>query len=798
MRNLFLIFALGTAVHGFSQEKQAPLSFGLPKLDSVLNIQPSAILSKLTGALPKPGNIDSSLEAQFQQASASIIDKIKSTITSSLKNIQKKDGLLPGMPKIESSKLAALKKFNIGDAVFSSEVNEWESATGKNIFSQNNISANVNAAGVPVSTSVLDTRNFFENGNNKRFTYKINYNRKAFLDKLGVDKTDLKSKMKSALNFGEQINYKDIVSKSFSGMPAVNNVISATGCNWNHLLEMPMSEFQKIYNKDALKQKLADAEKLERYYVDHAKDKKDAFIAGKVQQADSQLVKLKFQTELYEKLIAIKKQADKLKQKILELKKLYDEKVKIALDAYNVVNDVIQNNNDLSGFQKFMLKVKGVSIGQHTISTGNLALQNFLQYGVSFEYETDRSYLLLTKGSQEKLEAPGNYFQQTSTQGGINEYYQFNSKYRLTGVSVGRGKRTGNFYQVSMMNFNKTDKFPQPSLFAKNVNVFTMSQQYTTVAGQKLFIDLSKSVVKQQNSGIDAANSPDANIMQTLAARVKYDYANPLTQDMHKLSFFYCSDGYNNPGLNGGISRPGVQFDYGMNKKINSRFRIDNQFAYYGFKYGDNVSLRSVRDKVNITYKLKKMSVGLMFNGSHQKQLQYDPKVISKTNSMDVLATGQTRKRFGNFFVNVNGGLGYGFSKQELFSEIKNWSFYANSNISYKGFALDIDADRFNTRNTEIFSTDSTTLILNASFNLQSMLSYTDKKGNFMQAGLLYNILDNNARQIYISGSAEWRLFKKITIGTTLSLPVSSPTTAVFMNNTFNSKLIYNINGHDK
>lgn len=773
----------------------------LEPLIQKVNLQSVNLNSQLPKGLHNFQNSDSLIEAKFQSVSNTVIDKIKSSISNALSNVKKNGQLLPQMPKIEKSTLASLKKLKLNNALFTSEANQWETVSGKNIFLQNNINTSITAAGLPVSATALYVTNFLRQGSNSRFTYKINYNRNAFMEKLGVNKTDLKAIMQQALDFKEQINYKEIISTSFSDVPEIKNIISTTGCKWENLLEMPMSEFQKLYSKDQLNLKIADAQKLKKYYLEYAEKVKDLIIKNKVNLADSQIIKLKNESELYDRLIKIKVQAEKLQKKILELKKLYDEKIKILLDGYNVVNDIIKSNNDLSGLQKFMLKVKGINIGQHTISCGNLVLQNYLQNGISFEYETDRAYLLITKGSQEKLETPGYYFQQTiNNQNGVNEYYQYNNKYKLTGVSVGRGNKERSFQQFSMMNFNKIDNSLQPYLFAKNVNVFTVGNKYVTMSGQKLTVDLSKSTVSQQRNltgNTVGQNNSGSDFTGTLAAEVNYEFVNKQTQEMQKFKFFYSGTAYNNPGLNGGIRRPGIQFDYAFNKKINKRITLKNKFSYYSLKYGNSVSLKALRNRINTTYRFKKISVGILVNGSYINQLQYNPKSVIKTQSLDVLATAQTRKRFGTFFINVNGGLGYGYNQQQSFNKLKDWSFYANTSINYKAFSLNVDIDRFNTKNTEIFSTDSTTLVLISSFNLQGMLSYCSKNGNMIQGGLLYKTLNNDASQFYISGSAEWKLFKRFAVAANLNLPIKSPTNAFFMNNTFNSKIIYNIKGHD-
>lgn len=768
-------------------------------VDSLLKAQVEDVRLRVTQPFEQFQNIDSLIEAQFQNASANVLNKLKSVLTSSLKDIRKNRLSMPNMPTLNGVIVQTLKKNKIGDVVASTEASEWKTNGSDNIFLQANVNAGFTLAGIPLSGEALSAWNFFNSGTNQRFTYHVNYNKNEFLEKLGINKTDLKKQMADQLNFDQVVNYKEVINKTFADNSTLSGIMKTTGCNWDHLMDMPMSEFKKIYNKDVLKSKIADAEKLKKYYVDYAAKTKDSIIQSKVAAADSQLNKLKTASVLYEKLITIKQKADKLTAKVVELKKAYEEKVKVLMETYNVVNDVIKNNKDLSSLQKFMLKVKGLNIGQHTLSTGNLVLQNYLQNGVTFEYETDRSYLLLTKGSQNKIEYLGSFFQNTvNNQAGVNEYYQFNSRYKLTGVSLGRGNKETNYRQFSLMNFEKVDNYPTPSLVGKTVNVFTISNQMVSAGGQKLTYDISKSTVKQTKSYEPAGNNRggETAFLQSIAVNIKYNYTSKATQDNQKLLLFYSAPSYNNPGINGGIGRPGLQLQYGFKKNLSKRFRVGNQLTYYAFKYGNSVSFKSLRDRVDVSYKIKRMRIGLMVNGNYGNQLQYNPKFAYKTRSMDLLATAQTHKRLGSFLFNVNGGLGYGYNKQESFNKVKDWSFYTSSSISYKGLSLNINADKFNTKNTEVFLFDSTALVLESSFNLDGALSYCSKNGNIVEAGVKYQTLNNNARQFFITASADWRILRRVSISGNLNLPLSAATN-IFINNIFNSKIIYNIKGHD-
>jgi hypothetical protein len=768
--------------------------------DSILKNSINNITSTVTDRFNGIDNIDSLLDAQFETISAKVISKIKHIAASSLANIRKNRLSLPKMPKLDPQLLASLKKFNVADAAFTSSASGWETAGTSNIFWQSELVLNVSASGIPVRAEAQSSWNFYNVGHDQRFTYRLNYNKNDFLNKLGINKNELKKQVAAASDFNQVLNYNAIVKDAFAEVKTMGSIVNVTGCNWNHLLNMPMGEFKKNYNKDVLKSKIAEAEQLKKYYAGYVKTTKDSIVAAKMNAADSQLTTLKQQSALYEKLMRIKTKAEALKAKIEQLKRTYDEKMKTLVEGYNVVNDVIKNNKDLNGLQKFFLKVKGLNIGQHTLSTGNLVLQNYLQNGVSFEYETDKLYVLLTKGSQKQLLYPGNFYQNTvNTQPGVNEYYQFNSKYNLSGFSLGRGNRARNYQQLSVMNFTKLNNPSTPSLVARTVNVITFSNQLVSNGGKKLSYDLSKSIVKQQaNANGRSDRVPAGNFLESMALQVKFDNTNRVTQERQKLTFIYSNLSYTNPGLNGGISRPGLQLTHGFDKKITERIKIGNQFAYYAFKYGNSVSLKSLREKIDVSYKLKKMRVGLMLNGIYGNQLQYDPKVTYKNQAIDLLATTQAHKRFGLFHFNFNGGLGYGYNQQENFNKVKDYSFYGSLSTRFRNFSLDIDLDKFNTRNTEVFLSDSTALFLVSSFNFQSAFAYMSEKGNMVQAGVQYKKLNDAREQFFVTASVEWQFGKRILLAGNLNLPLSSPTTGFFVNNIFNSRFIYNIKKHDK
>lgn len=771
--------------------------------DSLLKHTATETYSKLKSVLPDYSNIDSNINSQLKSVSANVINQVKKSVTTSITNIRKNLTQLPELPKINGDAIKKLKRFKFYNAVASVETNEWDNGQDKNIYLQKIISSDANIAGIPVTGDFFITTNYFNGQKAQRIVYKLNYTRDGLMDKLKINKDEMKNQLTEKLDFDKQVNYKQMITDAFSNIPTVNELLATTNCNWQDLQEMPQETFSKIYNKDSLNSKLSDALLLKRYYDDYAAQAKnagDSLLLAKQKEAGDSVEKVKQQSALYEKLGKLKKTIDKVQAEIAEARKIYNEKLKEVVEGYNVVSGAIKNNKDLSGLQKFMTKVKGLKIGQHSLSVGTIVLQNYLQNGVSFEYETDATYLLLTKGSQKNIDYPGYFFQNTSaTQAGLDEYYQYNSKYMLTGVSFGRGNKDANCQQVSFMNFKKVNNAQNPSLLSKNINVVTIGNKLS-LNGKKIDLEISKSFVKQtsENRQSNTSDADDGSFFQSIGLGLKYQNENNLLQERHKLELFYSNPEYNNPGLNGGILRPGIQFNDKYEKQVSKKIKFSNQGGYYAFKYGNGVSVKSIRDKIGASYKIKRIKLGILFYGSYDNQAQEAPKTIYKTKSYDLLATSQASVRAGRFAINTSQGVGFGKMIQDKFNESKDFSFFLNSTVNYKSFSLDVNMDKFNTSNTEVFLSDSSALILSSNFNLDAALSIVSPKGNFFQAGVSYKKFNNTGNQFFLTAGIEWQLFNHITVSGNLNWPISSPTSAVFANNLFNSKLIYNLKRHEK
>lgn len=743
-------------------------------------------------------NEDSVLDSQLTYVYHSITGQLNDKINSAFTATQQDAAQYTDFKKISPITLSSLQSFHFENAVFTSEINQWQIENNNTYYVQNCVSMASPIKGIPVNIQVFGVGNYYNSTRTEKIGYKINYTKDNFLDKLQLNSLTEKSQLSQKMDFAHQVDYNALIQKNFSAIPGIPELIQTSGCSWKDLLEMPLNQFEAKFGKPSLESKTADARQLQNYYTEFSsKSHSDTNLSNRLQAANMKVDQVNNEVNTSKKLIRLKNEINKLLQQKKRLQVLYDEKVKRALEGVNVIDAVAKGNN-LSRLQRIMLNVKRLDVGQHSITTGNLVLRNYLQNGVTVEVETDKFYVLITKGSQEKIGYSNGFFPIANSQNGINEYYQYNSRYKLSGLSFGKRNRSLDFQQISLMSFRKVDNLLYPSLIAKAVNVLTYGNQFNW-RGSKLSYDLSKSFLSRDNSSAEnAANNTyktgNESFLETVAVNIKYEKAKN-ADFKQKVDLFYNSLMYNNPGLNGG-NRPGLQLGYSFDKRID-RTKLSNQIAFYNFTYGNSTSLKSVRDRFSLSYKIKQYCVGVLVNGSYSNSA-YESKNSGDSRTMDLLLTGQTNKRVGELYANLNCGIGYGVSTQEGFAKAKDYSFFVYNTLSYRSFSLDFNIDKFQTRNTEVFLKDSTALILTSNLNVSGMVGYNGIKGSIAQFGIQYKELSNLSRIYFLAGNFEFKLFKRLSLGGMLNLPIDSPSVSKIVNNTFSTKVIYNITTHGK
>lgn len=727
------------------------------------------------------------INSASDSASAAALKQFNDSISLSSMDKRSSVGL------IDRKILKGLKVNRFTGFLISSEANRWDIQDNSNIYFQNSFQSCGAILGIPLNGGAVFINNYFVNGrNDQKITYKIGYSQRDFLEKLQAYKNDPRKKL---MNGNKQVDKEQLIMTNFSKDSSLNKMLSSAGCNWSDLINMQKEEFESKYSSDAIKEKVADAEKLKNYYASYpAKTKKDSLILqDKIKSNDQEIEILKEGDKKIKRLIHIKQKVDQLSKQITVLQNGNNE-----IGSNNrSLSEIVREDEGLSKLQKFMLRVKGLSIGQHAVSTNNLALRNYLQNGVTFEYESDKYYFMLTKGSQRKLEYSQAFFpSQNSTGSAIKEYYQYNSRYKLTGASIKKISKNKNYVQLSLMNFNKVNDSLYPTFFAKQVNVLTLSN-HVNLGSFKFSIDLSKSMFRNGDDSIAGDKAYKSGFFESTAFGLKLEHNNSAKQEKQKLSFVYNSREYNNPGLYGGNIIPGIEISHSIDKRFSKKVKASNEGSYYSFEYAGNISLQSIRDRINVNYKIKKVWAGVMIAGDYGKQIQYNHKKYQNS-GIDVLATGQLSIAAGEYYINTNNGVGYGYNKQELFGEGNSISFFTNNSITHNSFSLGLDMDKFNSRNSEVFLTDSSALIIESTFNLEGYLSYGTKKGLFAQAGIEYRKLNTDVKQFYITANYKVALWKRLVAEGKVSFPISTLRTADYINNTFNSKLTYNIGSYGK
>ena len=728
------------------------------------------------------------IDAVSDSASRATVTQLNDSISLALPD-NKTNGEL-----INNKILKELKVNRFTGFLISSEANRWDIQDNSNTYFQNTFQTCGTILGIPLTGETAFINNYFSNGqSDQKIIYKIGYSKRNFLEKLGANKNDPRKKV---MNGNSQVDKQQLIKANFSKDSSLNKLLSSAGCNWTDIINMPNEEFKRKYSSVVIKEKIADAEKLKKYYASYpAKTNKDSItILKKIQATEKQIEILKEGDKTIQRLVHLKQKVEQISN---QLSILQNNPGRSTFDNNRSLSEIIREDAGLSKLQKFMLRVKGLSLGQHIVNTNNLALRNYLQNGVTFEYETDKYYFMLTKGSQKKLEYSQAFFpNQNSNGSGINEYYQFNSRYNLIGASVKRISKNKNYVQLSLMNFNKVNDSLYPTLFAREVNVLTLSN-FVNLGNFRFSIDLSKSILRNGDDSIAGNKTFKTGFFESTAFGLKLEHYNSSKQVKQKLSFIYNSQEYNNPGIYGGNVIPGIEINHGIDKRFSKKVKASNEGYYYSFKYAGNSSLQSIRDRINVNYKIKKVWAGLMIAGDYGKQIQYDLKKYQNS-GIDILATGQLNLPAGEYYINTNNGVGYGHNKQELFGEGNNISFFTNNSITHKSFSFGFDMDKFSSRNSEVFLTDSSALIIESTFNLDGYLSYSSKKGIFAQAGIEYRKLNTEVKQFYLTANYKVALWKRLIVEGRISLPISTLRTSDYINNTFNSKLTYNIGSYGK
>lgn len=718
---------------------------------------------------------DSFFRRSLSGAAASAFGTVQQTLADATGRLAKNDLSSVASLAPDPGVLKKLKKTGFDEAYLQSEVNGWQTAGISQYYVQHNLAGTFLAAGIPVSGRMFLTEQYAGPQAYRQLNFSAGYQREAFQKMLQVDKDGLQQQAAAALSFEQQVNLPQVLQNSFTAVPGFPDLLAKTGCSWESFLQLPAEQLRARFNPQQLSGRIADAQQLRDYYQQALDRRSDSsgFLLRRRQQADSLLQQYRQAAQLYERLYEAKAAADAVQQKAAGIKALYEEKVKKALSGYNAVQSAIQGSPDLSRLQKLALKVKGLHLGQHSLSTGELVLRGYPQNGVSLEVEDERLYFLLTYGTQEGL-AYNNLFYGNNSTGNITEHYQVGGRYRLAGASIGRGKKGRSFQQVSALHFQRLPA--TDSALQKTVTVFTVNSEHGS-PGRLLSYGLSKSITRfsalRPGTTVPATGN-EANLFSAMGLLVNYAAEVPLRKERHRLRLQYNALEYENPGLNGAGARPGLQLSHDVTKQLSTALQLKNSLQYYHLDYGDEgARYTNFWDRLESSYKLGRYRLGLLLNWSQTTQEETGIKTKQEGRALDLLATVQGYQRFGGLVITAYAGAGFGQSREDGQPPAQHLSYFFNGQADYRQLSFSFNVDRFQTRSSEVYLVDSGALFLSSAFNLEATAGYRTEKMNLFQAGIQYKEFNGNRQQLFVTALCDWTLWKNAKLGGRLSLPVT-------------------------
>ena len=755
-------------------------------------LKPFARKGLLAGVLLVVGlsgaaQIDTTLLNGTEEVGSEILSQVQQKMSDHLKQMGKRGLSIPQSVRPDAAAVAALRSWQWPSATAATDINGWALNGVQTLYGQSRVSLEMPVLGLPLGGELLHTRAYQGGAGSAQTSFRISYTKAAFLDRLKLDENQLKQQVLQENSFDRVVDPGSIFESALAKLPGIDPLLQKANCSLQDLQELPLSELRRRFGVDSFAAKMADAGELQSYYLEAAAHTGSAAVSRRLVQADSLRNQLAGMQKARQKLLALRERLEQVLARIDALRKAYDERLQQLSAARDFASEAIQSSKDLTGIQKFFSKVKGLTIGQHSLSAGTLVLQQFLQNGATLDMETDRSFLILTVGSQDHVPFDRGLFRQ-SIGAGVSEYFRFEGRYSLAGISIGRGNRGGAYTQFSVMHFQKgADSLVSP-FSPRKVTVFTTGRQWVQ-PGRKLLLEVSKSLVRQE---VPAAQ-PQPLFWESMAAFVRFDSRKPEGQSQQAVTARYVAPGYNNPGLSSGTSFPGLKLVHQLQVQVTKPLRLLNEISLYSIDYGTGTAYRSWREKLQARYKIKRWRLGILTQVAGSSQAGSKTGAGTDTHTSDLLATAQTSFAAGRLTGTFDGGIGSGWFVQEQGRRSSDLSLYLQSRVGLGRFSLDLSADKFNTRNTEVFRIDSTARLLFSSFNAAAMLGYEDRHGNLAEAGYQLRFFDGASAQGFIMASYSVRIGKVLTGEGQVNIPLQEPLAGGLPVNLYSTRIIYKI-----
>lgn len=316
-----------------------------------------------------------------------------------------------------------------------------------------------------------------------------------------------------------------------------------------------------------------------------------------------------------------------------------------AMKAYlsdpNNLGKVLDDQASLSMIQKLFYNISRLDLGQNSVQSGELAMQNVVNTGVNTEFKNKSTSLGVIYGKNNSV----NNWQQAGLTSQISNEYT-----NLTGFKLGTGTGSPidqsisfNFFHfnnagTSGMQPGSTSYLP---MAPHQDGVISLHSGMQLGGAHSITLDVSKSFGSfQQNGAGDSSKSiPNGSVFNG-GGKANYagilNYTGFLLQTDLNIYIKKVGLGYNNPG--NALLRSGEsQFGLGLARKFLQQkltVKYDGDYRRQVFDPAQNYSYSALSNKVQVKYKLSRNDrVGLTYQRSNYHSDFYGQPSTGGTNS---------------------------------------------------------------------------------------------------------------------------------------------------------------------
>lgn len=701
---------------------------------------------------------DSTTISQIDNATKKIEDEINLLARNYLSELRNKlnSSLLIQNIKIPKS------QFEVNNVLVDNDVSIWMQNGKQYNYMRNNAAICPLVVGIPFDSRLFYTYRQSPEGYIESKSFRVNYNREEFFRSIGLDKLKISESLLTDFTKKFGNDYKDKINNDFR---VLKNLVENAGLKWEDFLFSTQTEVAK--KLQASKQEI-NTEQLKTYYKDYlGKSGKyyDSVISNRIAKIDSANYKNSAQKHLLEKIIIVKKKLDILNQKVEKLKVQYDSTIKNYIETYNITKE-FKRIEGLSGFQRIASKINGLKLGEHALNKGGrLALANFMQNGITIDFENKNSGFWITKNLPFENQ-PVNQAFINGTAESVN-YYAFGANsYLLTGLGLRRFNERS-LTEINVLNFQKKKIISNP-LMPENIQIVTIAKLLKQDDTYKFLIELSKNFVRQ-----GVGQKENGSLVDPIAINTEFSLNRQAYNLRNDLRLFYATSTYYNPGINGGLSRPGFDLTDNLIKRLGKKISLNNKLRFYKYNINSDRQVKYAQDNFGFTYKIPRGNIGTRILYSETFQTQ--PGITdNKTKGFDILATAQRSWKLAQILLDCNSGFGFGYTN-EASSVSNNVSYYFNSSLQYRKWNVDLEINKYASKTTQVFIIDSAYFIGNNTFNFRAGIGYSGKKGNYCQVGFLSNDYGSGKINSFFDFSLNFRIGNRLSIMSSAKVPVLQP-----------------------